>query len=170
MAVDVVECSLSDRIGRGTQTTVSAVCKRTTQQPNGGGWGDKEKVSPTLFSFLLFSTIPASYNSSSPSSFSSQRRGIIMPPVPLELVALASMGLKKVSSPLFLLLFVQNLLLILTILILGCHKWGEGRHQQDGIGKVSKIHLLSELFLHLSNSFTIFLVFLIVKPGLIPTD
>ena len=36
--------------------------------------------------------------------------------MPLELVALVLMGLKKVSSPLFLILFVQNLPLFLTIL------------------------------------------------------
>ena len=49
-----------------------------------------------------------------------------MPPVPLELAAHVSVGLKKVSSPLFLILFVQNLPLILTILILDRHEGEEG--------------------------------------------
>jgi hypothetical protein len=54
--------------------------------------------------------------------------------VPLELVALVSVRFKKVSSPRFLLLFVWNLLPILTILLLGRHE-GKGGNTKEMTSK-----------------------------------
>ena len=56
-----------------------------------------------------------------------------MLPVVLELAALVP-RIKKVSSSLFLLLFVQYLLLILLTLLLDCHAGKEGDSVETALG------------------------------------
>ena len=56
-----------------------------------------------------------------------------MLPVVLELAALVP-RIKKVSSSLFLLLFVQYLLLVLLTILLGCHAGKEGDNVEMALG------------------------------------